>query len=134
MSSKISVSAADIAAGRAGDCFRCPVAIALARATGDGEANVYERDFEMWIEVGGRHTRAPHEVREFVHGFDGQPRTEDGRPDTGHEDYDPPGPFEFELPDRDGPEWQGRCYCCEELFAPSELDDEGFCQGCASPS
>jgi hypothetical protein len=111
----VSVTAEDIAAGKAGDCYRCPVAIALARVTGDRESHVYGQDWMMWIDVGGRTIQAPYEVEEFVRGFD---------------DRKSPGPFDFELPDLDDPAWRERCCRCEELFAPSELDDEGVCPEC----
>jgi hypothetical protein len=126
----VKVTADDIAAGVAGDCARCPVALALVRSTGDNEVLIYERDWELWIEVWGRHILAPHNVREFIRAFDRQPRTDDGHLDTDQLGCIPPGPFKFELPDIQDPKWQERCYYCEELFDPEELDDEGVCDDC----
>jgi hypothetical protein len=49
----VKVTADDIVTGVAGDCDRCPVALALVSATGDNEVLIYERDWELWIEVWG---------------------------------------------------------------------------------
>lgn len=111
----ITITPADIAAGDRSNCFRCPAAIAVARATGDSEANVYDADFSLWIEAHSRHIRAPWEVREFVRSFDGECR---------------PSPLTFTLPDLSNPAWKERCYCCEELHGGGELDDEGVCLEC----
>lgn len=126
----VRVTKAHIANGEAGDCFKCAVALALAKATGDDEANVYENDWTMYLHVWSRHIVAPYEVRQFVYDFDGQPRREDGRIDLDDEQCEPPKPFAFTLPPLSDPEWQERCYQCEELFDPSELDDEGVCKAC----
>ncbi len=127
---QVSVSEDDIREGIAGDCHRCAVSLALTRATGDTEANVYVDDWLHYIEIGGRHVLAPPEVTAFVVQFDRQPRGEDGRIDASHRDYRPPDPFDFELPDQGDPEWKERCYKCEELFDASDLDDEGVCGDC----
>jgi hypothetical protein len=126
----VSVTAQDIAAGVGGDCLLCPVAIALARDTGDAEAIVFEKDWTLRLQVWGRSIVAPSEVRQFVRAFDDQPRKDDGRLDDKDKDYDPPVPFAFELPDQGDPEWEESCYRCEELFDPAELDDEGVCESC----
>lgn len=132
---RVSVTAAHIAAGKAGDCSRCPVALALTEATGDTEASVSEVEWELRINVHGRTILPPGEVRQFVRDFDDQPRREDDRTlDTAHKDYRPPEPFEFELPALDDPEWQEHCYCCEEIFDVAELDDEGVCEECRKDS
>lgn len=126
----VEVSAADIADGVAGDCFLCPVAIALNRATGDTAANVNEATWDLRIEVSGRSIPAPRKVRDFVYAFDAQPRDPHNRLDIYHADYDPPAPFTFELPDLSDPEWEEKCYVCEQPFDPSELDDDGCCGEC----
>lgn len=113
----VTVTAADIADGKANDCFRCPVALAVARATGDSEANVYERDWEFWIEAHGRNTKTPCCVADFVSNFD---RKEDGEP--------LPSSFSFSLPDWG--DWLERCYRCESFCSDDELDDDGVCEEC----
>ena len=127
---KVSVTAEDILEGVCGDCHRCAVALALSRASGDDEANVYERDWTLYLEVHGRHIPAPFEVSQFVRTFDSQPRTDGGAVDFDAVDCEPPSPFDFELPPFDGGDWQERCYHCEELFDDEELDDEGICKEC----
>jgi hypothetical protein len=107
------------------------MALALQEATGDDEARVYERDWVMYVEVHGRHLRAPAEVRRFVNLYDAMGIDEAGnrvRPDRlTAADLKP---FTFALPPRDDPEWEVRSCCCEELFPPNELDDEGVCPDC----
>lgn len=115
----IAVTQADIDTGETG-CFNCPVAIALQRALGDTEANVYERDWEIHLNVHSRHILAPHDVAVFVHDFDGRGSRFDERPK----------PFEFDLPGFDDPEWKERCQHCEQLFDAAKLDDEGVCKEC----
>lgn len=125
------VTKADIADGKPGDCLKCAVALALNRATGDGEAMVVERDWAMCVKVWSRYIVAPYEVRRFVYHFDGWPRTEDGRLDMAVETCEePPKPFGFTLPSQDSPEWEEECRGCETLFGPSELDGEGYCEDC----
>lgn len=129
------ITAKDIASGVAGNCHSCPVAISLDRATGDTEAMVYERDWQMHLRVHGRVILAPYEVAKFVRDFDDMPRTDDGRIDTTAEAYgDRPKPFAFILPSLDDPEWKEECYGCEQLFDASELDDEGYCGECLKGS
>lgn len=111
----VTITAADIAVGERRECYSCPVALALARATGDEEANVYERDWFLWLEAWGRSIRAPEVVRDFVRRFD---------------DDETPEPFAFSLPDQTDPAWQERCCRCDELFPPAELDDTGVCEEC----
>jgi hypothetical protein len=111
----IEVTAEDIADGER-ECYLCPVALALNRAFGKGcEANVYERDWEMFVEVSGRNMKAPYAVSHFVNNFARSINVE---------------PFTFTLPDLDSEEWRMRCYRCEELFATTQLDDEGVCEKC----
>lgn len=128
------VTKADIAKGVAGDCLKCAVSLALNRATGDTDVMVYERDWTMYLKVWSRHIIAPYEVRSFVHEFDGQPRRDDGRLDLKNKECEPPKPFAFTLPPLSSSEWEEECCGCEELFAPSELDDEGCCEGCREGS
>lgn len=127
----VAVTEEDIRGSEAGDCFRCAVAKSLHRCTGDDHANVYERDWIMYLEVWSRHIVAPIEVREFVENFDAQPRQAGSKsprlPALLPEEV---GPFTFELPPQTDPEWQERCTDCEELFASAELDDEGYCPEC----
>jgi hypothetical protein len=130
---RVIVTEEDIAAGIGGNCHRSPVAIAMARDTGDSEANVHEQDWMLRVEVWGRSMLAPYKVRKFVREFDALPRTEDGRLDDSNKDFVMPKPFKFELPEIQHPDWEERCYRCEELFDPSELDDEGTCEECRLP-
>jgi len=120
---RVRVTAADIRSGEAGDCLRCAAALALQRATGDPEANVYERDWAVWIDAHGRTTLAPAEVRKFVWEYDALGRREGGAAVL-------PGvaPFAFKLPP--WPDWLERCGHCEEPFGQAELDDEGLCGEC----
>lgn len=124
---RVVVTADDIAHGIAGSCFCCPVALALSRATGDDHANVYERDWRMWLDAHSRTLKAPSAVREFVEWFDALERRKTGRVIL--RNLSPP-PCEFELPPLSSPEWQERCDGCEELFASVELDDDGLCASC----
>jgi hypothetical protein len=127
---QVCVTLDDIADGLIGDCYRCPVALALARATGDREANVYDDGGGIWLEVWGRVIEPPHEVWVFVREFDALPRTEDRHPNVVHVDYRQPEPFAFTVPDLDDPKWRECCSCCGDLFDPSELDDDGLCAEC----
>jgi hypothetical protein len=117
---KVCVTLQDIKNGRPGECNLCPIALALTRVTKDREVMVYNKDYIIWIEVGGHTLLAPPEVQRFVRMFDKQPRTGDGYIDIYHKNYNPPIPFEFELPDVGGPEWQEPCCHC----AQAELDGE----------
>ncbi|MCI0462473.1 MAG: hypothetical protein L0Z62_36445 [Gemmataceae bacterium] len=128
---RVRVLARHIRAGVAGNCFRCAIALGLQEATGDNEAHVYERDWNMYLEVHSRHIVAPVEVRIFVWTVDSLDRREDGRPKLPRRlagtDF---APFAFDLPAWDSPEWQEECYVCEGLCAPADLDDEGCCEEC----
>lgn len=125
---EVSVTAADIAAGVAGDCHRCAVALALARATGDAEANVYDCHWQIWLEAHGRHVQAPPAAAAFVNAFDALRRLPNGRVDPGVSGA--PGPLAFPLPDLDDPAWRERCCHCENLFVSAELDEAGACAAC----
>lgn len=127
----VDVTDRDIVAAKAGNCFRCAVALALARATGDDHANAYERDFELRLEAWGRSIAAPRKVRQFVRQLDDQPRDDSGRLDLVHPDCDPPSSFSFSLPEFDDPKWKDSCYACGWLFDRDELDDEGMCCKCS---
>lgn len=116
------VTAEDVFGGVAGDCFRCPIACALARATGDAEANVYERDFVIYLQAEGRSIEAPPEAAAFSWKFDAR--------DKGG----PPGPFAFTLPPLTDSAWMGNCEDCGHLFPPDELDDEWSCEDCRGES
>jgi hypothetical protein len=122
---RVRVTAKDIREGGAGDCFRCAVAGALQRATGDNDAHVYESDFLVYLTAWSRHIHAPDRVRTFVLDYDECPVHER----TGRLPADL-RPFVFTLPPQDDPEWLERCGGCEQLFAGSELDDEGICPEC----
>jgi hypothetical protein len=118
---KVNVTAKDIKAGEAAECYRCPVAIALQRATKDREARVVSVDWRLYLVVWCRYIAAPVEVRDFVIDFDHR-----------SEDDSPPKPFRFTLPPLADEPWEEECYGCEELFSPNELDDEGYCKECAT--
>lgn len=123
---KVHVTAEDIREGVAGDCFSCAVARAVERATGDDHANLYRRDYVLYIEAWSRSVEAPPEVCRFVTAFDDTPEGETPADWYGR----PLEPFAFELPHAKSREWKERCYGCEELFAPSKLDDDGCCPAC----
>jgi hypothetical protein len=126
----IQVLAKDVRAAVPGDCFRCAVALALQRATGDDHANVYEDDYQLRLEVWSRSIIAPWEVTQFVHALDDLPRTRTGRaklPRKLDGDLTPPT---FELPAADDPEWDERCPGCEQYIKADEQDDEGYCAEC----
>lgn len=114
---KVSIREKHIRKGVKGDCHRCAASLALTDATGDTEANVYRRDWLLFVEVHGRHIHAPEELCEFVGEFDYGGKVE---------------PFEFELPNMKHPDWKEQCYSCEELFDGKELDDEGNCPECSN--
>jgi len=126
---RVRVTRKDIREGKAGDCFRCAVGRALHRATGDDHANVYVRDWTMYIEVWSRHIMSPDGVRQFVNEYDDLPRTADGKVFLPNSMPDSLKPFAFDLPPPGDPDWQERCYGCEGLFQPAELD-EGCCVEC----
>lgn len=113
----IAVTQVDIDLGERQDCFHCPVARALQRATGDDHAEVWERDYVLHIGVWSRSLVAPAEVQQFVRCLDGQWEGTIA-------------PFSFELPALDDPEWEEQCGECEELHRPSELDGDGLCVAC----
>jgi Zn finger protein HypA/HybF involved in hydrogenase expression len=117
MKTTIRVLQEDIDAGDLGDCYRCPVALALQRATGDMEAEIYQTSDGLRLKVGGASIVAPDAVRHFVHQFD---------------DGEVCEPFTFEIPRPSDPQWREECYGCEELFAPADLDSEGYCASCTT--
>jgi hypothetical protein len=127
---QVCVTLENIAAGLIGDCYRCPVALALAEATGDRKATVYGSGRRIWLEVNGRAILALPEVREFVRDFDALPRGADGRPDVAHERYRPLEPFAFTLPGPDDPEWWVACSRCGDLSDPSRRGADGECAEC----
>ncbi len=130
MPQTIHVRVKHIRAGLGGDCFRCAVALALQEATGDDEANVYEDDYLTRLEVHGRSVVAPGEVRQYVWNYDAAPRLADGRPALAARLPERLRPFSFEIPDQNDPEWDERCYGCDEYFKADELDCEGCCGEC----
>lgn len=129
-SNTVHVGAKDIRAAEAGDCFRCAVARAMQRATGDSEARVVEADWQLRLVVWGRLIVAPDDVRAFVRELDGLPRTRKNRPRLPKKLVEPVAPFTFELPAWSDPEWEEECQGCEQLFAPGDLDDDGYCEEC----
>lgn len=64
---RVEVTADDIAAGKTYDCFHCPVAIALARATGFEQAYAGPGSFGNG---NGRKGATPTEASEFMYAFD----------------------------------------------------------------
>ncbi len=131
MSTTVNVTEADIRAGLVGDCYNCAVALAVQRATGERESRIVEIDYKTKLIVGPFYLDAPWEVARFVWEFDSLDHDEDGHPILPD---DLAGavlaPFFFELPDHGSPEWEESCYGCEQLFAPDELDGEGYCEEC----
>lgn len=127
----VCMTESDIREGLAGNCHRCPVALATARATG-GEVMVFEDgDCRLWIEVDGRGIPAPPVVRDFVRAFDDQPRDiVDGSLDLRDPGCKPPAPIEFTLPDSSDPRWKLQCQYCGCRFDADELDDDGSCEDC----
>jgi hypothetical protein len=117
-----------------GNCFRCAAAIAVAAATGDDQSNVYEKFGLTYIETHSLHVIAPVEVRRLVRALDDLDRytkgPRKGRAKLPKKLPDELAPVEFELPAWDDPEWQEQCCQCEELFAPANLDGDGFCSEC----
>jgi hypothetical protein len=129
---KIRVTTQDIRRGVACDCFNCPVAEALQRATKDRESRIVSHDWNLMIVVNGRWLLADDAVADFVHAFDdlSPRRNEAHRPELPKRLPPNIRPFTFTIPPLDDPEWQEECYGCEELFAPAELDDQGYCTNC----
>jgi len=125
---RVRVTRADCRTGEPGECFRCAVALALQRATGDSEAHVYESgwDGRMMLEVHARHIPAPISVRNFIWEFDDLLLRPDGRA-IGADELRRPV---FTLPPLSDSEWQEECGCCQELLPPADLDDEGTCPDC----
>lgn len=114
---KVQVTKQDIDSGVFRDCHLCPVAIALARATGDDHAAVINHDYMIWLKAWSGYTLAPQSVQDFVWGFD-----------TGKSDI---GPFEFEIPPiNDNKSWKYSCGGCESLFFDGELDNALTSKGC----
>jgi hypothetical protein len=127
------VTTNDIRAGIAGDCHSCPGALALSRATKDTEPRISERGYDgLFVCVWGQWLEAPWELREFVRAFDALERGEDGKPTLPAKLDGDLAPFSFELPPLGSPPWKEECYCCENLFDPGELDDEGYCPDCVT--
>lgn len=129
---RVRVTKNDIATGKAGDCFRCAVAMAVQRATGDTEANVVEIDYVFHIHAHSRYIPVPWSVRSFLVEFDHDLR----RNEDGTVILSPTAtsvkPFVFSLPSFSSREWKEKCYGCEQLFDVKELDDEGNCPECVS--
>jgi hypothetical protein len=126
----VDVTCKDIRRGISGDCFRCAVAIATGRATGDKEARLVEVDWLLHLVVWGRWIVADPEVRDFVRAFDSLERGKSRRPILPKRLAGDIAPFRFVLPPHDSPEWQEECCSCESLVAPDDLDDEGECREC----
>jgi hypothetical protein len=110
---RVEVTAADIEHGEARDCYCCPAARAIQRATGDDTACVESIDWGLHVGAHGRIVRAPLEVSDFVDAIDAEEK---------------PAPFSFELPPIK--DWQEQCAGCEGIFEQDELDGEGYCEGC----
>ena len=127
---KVNVTEEDIREGVCGDAHRCAVAQALARATGDSDPCVCERDWTLYICVHLRYFVAPMSVVDFVHQFDRQPRMVDGTINFAGEHAQPPKPFDFELPPFDSGKWEEACDDRDELYAASDLDNDGLCSAC----
>lgn len=129
----IRVTLDDILHGEAGQCHQCAVARALQRRFPDSDANVYERDWVTWIQVWAVHVEAPWKVIQFTRQFDQLPRNSDG---TLALDMIPkverPKPFKFTVPVWKDRQWRERCYGCEELVDPKDLDDEQYCPECSA--
>lgn len=127
----VRVTAKDIRSGIAGDCFRCAVALAVQRATGDAEANVFEDySWTLRIEAWSRSVAAPCDVRFFTYNFDGLLRKRTNRAVLPARLEGDVAPFSFTLPADDDPEWDERCYRCEHFCKAEDLDDEGVCDEC----
>lgn len=124
MPKTITVTAEDISQGVPGNCFSCPVALAMERAYGNDccGANVYSSLDGIRVEVFGQSTPAPPEVIQFVLEFDKAKKLK--RPKF--------QPFTFDLPDDNDPAWHEKCYECEELFPTAQLDDDALCKSCAA--
>lgn len=116
-----SVTQEDIDNGESGDCYRCAVALAMARATGDDGANVHEHEWELRLEVEGCSIPAPDRVRAFVRAFD-----EPGR------GGDPSAikPFSFQIPAINSPLWERYCDQCHTAYDRDELDESDLCDYC----
>lgn len=126
----VQVTLEDMRQAEAGECFRCAVARALQRATGDSEANVYEDDFNVRLEAHGRSIVAPVAVRLFVWALDDLDRDEHGRPVLEFPLEEELLPPTFVLPDYSDPDWRERCARCGGYVQAGELDDEGHCSEC----
>lgn len=117
---RVNVTARDLRIGRACDCFECPVALALQRATGDNEAQVNNTlDGDVWLEAWGRMIEAPPKVRLAVRAVD-------------HGLRGGVTPFRFTLPAITDPRWKEECQECGEICEQGELDDNGCCAECAA--
>lgn len=97
----VTLTVDDIRTGVAGDCYRCAVALALQRATGDETAHVYEDEDEsglIRLEAHGRSVQAPERVTRFVWDYDSLERSSDGRPVITADKAAMLQPFTFTLP------------------------------------
>lgn len=126
----VHVTDSHIRAAIPGDCLRCAVALALDDATDDKECMIVEKEWTLYLVVWGRYLVAPERVRRFVSEYDGLERMESGCARLPRELQPEVAPFDFELPPINDPAWEESCYRCEELFSPTELDDEGYCEDC----
>jgi hypothetical protein len=110
---RVRVTKKDCKRGEKRSCFRCPVALALQRATGDSEANVFEMDWQLYLEACGRLALAPQQVVQFIWDKDA--------------DLDPE-PISFDLPPIK--DWKEKCCQCQDIFEQVDLDRKGFCEEC----
>ena len=78
---KVKVTLTDIETGTRGDIHRCPVTLALRRASGDPKAWVGR----TVLSVGGKSIKSPKTVQKFTENFDLR---------------NPVQPFEFSIPER----------------------------------
>lgn len=131
----VEVTEQDIRNGIAADCYACPAATALVRATNE-ECAIVRIDWTLYIRVGYRHMEAPDRVWRFVEAFDDldgaemENRLFPFRPQVPAVLEEDLAPFTFEIPDLASEEWHEACAHCEILFASDELDDEGLCPEC----
>jgi hypothetical protein len=128
----VTVSEKHIREGVAGNCHRCPVALAILEAIGDRDCDpmLLEVEWEPYLVVWGRYLRAPQKVRDFLYAFDSFFRNSRGEPKLPKKLTDDLAPFTFSLPSQSDLQWEESCYRCERLFDPSELDEDGVCEEC----
>lgn len=115
---RVRVTKADIRDGQANDCWTCPVARALQRATLDESANVYQHDWQIYLEVGCRSILAPERVAQWVRRFDNE--------EVGDR-------LTFDLPPFDSPDWLEKCQHCGTPCDAESRDEDGFCEDCQQP-